>query len=150
MGLELSILGIRKIKDEEIKELTGKTRNEMEKSKFFRKFFPNAPYDSWYWSYSQKEISEDSRYNNVMHMFSPVKDANGVIVYVIWVEELGNYRHKDPYGRERIDQFWEDVDDDLDSNQAFYVVPYCDISMYTDRRPSVMNTKEELVAFIYG
>ena len=34
MGLELSILGIRKIKDEEIKELTGKTRKEMEKSKF--------------------------------------------------------------------------------------------------------------------
>ena len=30
MGLELSILGIRKIKDEEIKELTGKTRIEME------------------------------------------------------------------------------------------------------------------------
>ena len=58
MGVELSILGIRKIKDEEIKELTGKTGNEMEKSKFFRKFFPNAPYDSWYWSYSQKEISE--------------------------------------------------------------------------------------------
>ena len=69
MGLELSILGIRKIKDEEIKELTGKTRKEMEKSKFFRKFFPNAPYDSWYWSYSQKEISKDGRYENVMHLF---------------------------------------------------------------------------------
>lgn len=150
MGLELSILGIRKIKDEEIKELTGKTRNEMEKSKFFRKFFPNAPYDSWYWCYSQKEISEDGRYENVMHMFSPVKDANGVIVYVIWVEELGYYWHKDPYGRKQIDQFWEDVDDDLDRNQAFYVVPYGDISMYTNRNPSVMNTKEELVAFIYG
>ena len=85
-----------------------------------------------------------------MHMFSPVKDANGVIVYVIWVEELGNYWHKDPYGRKQIDQFWEDVDDDLDRNQVFYVVPYGDISMYTDRSPSVMNTKEELVAFIYG
>ena len=150
MGLELSILGIRKIKDEEIKELTGKTRKEMEKSKFFRKYFPKAPYDSWYWCYSQKEISEDGRYENVMHMFSPVKDANGIIVYVIWVEELGYHWYKDPYGRKRIDQFWEDVDDDLDRKQEFYVVPYGDISMYTDRRPSVMNTKEELVAFIYG
>ena len=52
--------------------------------------------------------------------------------------------------KEKWIQFWEDVDDDLDRNQVFYVVPYGDISMYTDRRPSVMNTKEELVAFIYG
>ena len=47
-------------------------------------------------------------------------------------------------------QVGEDVDDDLDRNQVFCVVPYGDISMYTDRSPSVMNTKEELVAFIYG
>ncbi len=149
MGVELSILGIRKIKEEEIKELTGKTRNEMEKSKFFREFFPKAPYDSWYWTYSQEEISEDDSYQNVMHMFSPVQDAHGYTVYVIWVEEIGFFRHKDPYGREQIDRLFEDVDD-FDAHQAFHVVPYYDISMYTDRSPSVMNTKEELVAFIYG
>lgn len=85
MGLELSILGIRKIKDEEIKELTGKTRKEMEKSKFFRKYFPKAPYDSWYWCYSQKEISEYGRYENVMHMFSPVKvpDTNAIYLPLV-------------------------------------------------------------------
>ncbi|MBQ6342565.1 MAG: hypothetical protein IJI41_05535 [Anaerolineaceae bacterium] len=80
MGLELSILGIRKIKEEEIKELTGKTRDEMGESKFFRQFFPNAPCDSWYWSHSLQWISKDK---NVMHMYTPVKDANGEIVYVI-------------------------------------------------------------------
>lgn len=149
MGVELSILGIRKIKDEEIKELTGKTRNEMEKCKFFRNFFPHAPYHSWYWTYSHKEISMDESYKSVIHMFSPVEDANGVIVYVIWVEKLGNYRHKDPYGRGKIELFWKDVHD-VDWKQAFHVVPYGDISDYTDWGPSVRNTRKELVAFIYG
>ena len=85
MGLELSVLGIRKINDEEIKVLTGKTRDEMRKSKFFRQFFPNAPYDSWYWSYSQEMISKDK---DILQMYSPVKDANGDVVYVIWVEKI--------------------------------------------------------------
>ena len=150
MGLELSILGIRKIRDEEIEELTGKTRIEMEKCKFFRNFFPHAPYHSWYWTYSHKEISMDDSYKCVMHLFSPVKDATGDIVYVIWVEKLAGYWHKDPYGREKIEQFWDDVDYDLGWDQAFYVVPYDDISWYTDREPTVTDTKEELVAFIYG
>ena len=42
MGLELNILGLRKLKDEEIKELTGKTQEEMRKSKYFRQFFPKT------------------------------------------------------------------------------------------------------------
>ena len=79
MGVELSILGIRKIKDEEIKELTGKTRIEMEKCRFFRNFFPHAPYNSSYWTYSHKEILMDDSYKSVIHMFSPVKDAAGDI-----------------------------------------------------------------------
>ncbi len=58
----------------------------MRKCKFFRWFFPDAPYDSWYWSYSQKAISENK---NIMHTYSPVKDTNGDVVYVIWVEEIG-------------------------------------------------------------
>ena len=146
MGLELSILGIRKIKDEEIKELTGKTREEMRKSKFFRQFFPNAPYDSWYWSYSQDMILKDK---DIMHMYSPVKDASGEILYVIWVEEIGYYWHKNPYDREQIEFFLEDVGE-VDWNQSFHVVEYDDIRGYTRRKPSVMDTKEELVAFIYG
>ena len=146
MGLELSILGIRKIKDEEIKELTGKTRDEMQKSKFFRQFFPNAPYDSWYWCHSLQWISKDK---NVMHMYTPVKDANGEIVYVIWVEKIGYYWHKNPDDREQIEFFLEDVGE-IDWNQSFHIVEYDDISQYTRRKPSVMDTEEELVAFIYG
>ena len=39
MGLELSILGIRKIKDEEIKELTGKKGTKWKKVSFPESFF---------------------------------------------------------------------------------------------------------------
>ena len=146
MGLELSILGIRKINNEEIQELTGKTREEMRNSKFFRKFFPEAPYDSWYWSYSQEAILKQK---NVMHMYSPVKDANGNILYVIWVEKIGYYWHKNPDDREQIEFFLEDVGE-IDWDQSFHIVEYDDIRGYTRRKPSVMNTEEELVTFVYG
>ena len=42
MGLELSILGIRKIKDEEIKELTGKKKERNGKKQIFPKVFPES------------------------------------------------------------------------------------------------------------
>ena len=146
MGLELSILGLRRIKDEEIKELTGKTRDEIKKSKFFRQFFPNAPYDSWYSSYSREAVSKDK---NIMHMYSPVKDATGETVYVIWVEEIGYYWHKNPYDREQIDLFLEDVGE-INWDESYHIVEYDDIREYTRRKPSMTDTKEELVAFIYG
>ena len=146
MGLELSILGIRKIKDEEIKELTGKTRAEMRKCKFFRQFFPEAPYDSWYSNYSQEAISNDK---DIMHMYSPVKDANGDVVYVIWVEKIAYYWHKNPDDREQIEFFLEDVGE-VDWNQRYHVVEHDDMRTYTRRKPMLMDTEEELTAFIYG
>ena len=42
MGVELSILGIRKIKDEEINELTGKKKIEMEKIRLLQTFITNV------------------------------------------------------------------------------------------------------------
>ena len=146
MGIELSILGLRKINSEEVRELTGKTRNEMQESKFFRAFYPDAPYDSWYWSHSQAIVS---RRKNVMHLYTPVTDANGDTVYVIWVERLGYYWDKDPYDSEQIDSLLEDVGE-IDWHEGFHIVAYDDIRRYTRRKPSVMNPEEELVTFIYG
>ena len=42
MGIELNILGIRKIRDEEIEELFGKTGEAIEKSQYFRTLFPKV------------------------------------------------------------------------------------------------------------
>ena len=147
MGVELSILGIRYSTDEEIKELTGKARAEIEKSQYFRKFFPNAPADSWYWAFTVSDWLDDSN-KNVMEMFTAVKAEDGLF-YVAWVEELANYRHRDPYDRERIERLLEDVGK-IDRDQEFHVVPWGVISNYTHLKPSVMDTEEELVGFIYS
>ena len=147
MGLELNILGLRKLKDEEIKELTGKTQEEMRKSKYFRQFFPKAPYDSWYRAYSLGEVLKDK---SVMHVLSPVEDADGDTVYVLWIEVLASYWHKNPYDREQIELLLEDVESSVDWDQSFHVVAYEDIRSYMNRKPSVMDTDEEVVAFIYG
>ena len=146
MGLELSILGIRRINDEEIKELTGKTRAEMRESKFFRQFFPAGPTDSWYSVWSRGFISKDK---DIPHLYSPVKDANGDELYVLWVEVLASYWHKNPSDREQIELFLEDAGE-IDWDQRYHVVEYEDIRAYTRRKPSVTDPREELVAFIYG
>ena len=146
MGIELAILGIRRINSKEIEALTGKTRVEMRECKFFRKFLPEAPYDSWYSVWSQRMISKDK---DILPMYSPVKDANGDVLYVIWVEVLASYWHESPDDREQIERFLEDVGE-TDWDQRYHVVEYDDIRGYTHRKPSVTDTEKELVAFIYG
>ena len=146
MGIELAILGLRRINSKELDALTGKTRVEMRECKFFRQFFPTAPYDSWYSVWSQRMISKDK---DILHMYSPVKDANGDVLYVIWVEVLASYQHRSPSGEEQIELFLEDVGE-IDWDQRYHVVEYDDIRGYTRRKPSVTDTEEELVAFIYG
>lgn len=148
MGLELYILGIRKLRKKEIKELTGKTAVEMENSEYFRRYFPSAPSNSHYRTYS-REILRDEGYKNIRHLFSPVRDAWGEYRYVIWVEELGYYWHKNPDDREKIGRLLKGIGD-VDWSQSYHVAAYEDLSGYADTRPSVMNTKEELTAFIYG
>ena len=81
-------------------------------------------------------------------MFSFVKAEDGVF-YVAWVEELACYWHRDPYDRGRIERLLEDVGK-VDWDQEFHAVPWGVISNYTHLKPSVMDTEEELVGFIYG
>ena len=150
MGLELYIFGIRKIRDEEVRELTGKTRQEMKKCKFYMELFPDASYFARYWHFSEDRLTD--RDKSVMHMLTPVTDADGVTGYVFWVEELAHYWHKSDYGGERIDMMIEEVCDldYMDWDQNFHVVPYDVIDCYTDRRPLLEDEDEEIVAFIYG
>ncbi|MBQ3975135.1 MAG: hypothetical protein II628_13330 [Lachnospiraceae bacterium] len=68
---------------------------------------------------------------------------------MIWKEELGYYWQKNQSDREKIGRLLHDTGD-VDWNQSYHVVAYDDISGYTDRRPSVMDTEEELVVFSYG
>ena len=149
MGVELRILGIRKIRDEEIEELFGKSEAEIENSKYFRELFPKAPYDSGYWCFPEERLQDESL-ENVKHMMSPVLDPNGRELYVFWTERLGYYWHKSPYDRERIEQLLEDTEGYADWDQSFHVVPYDRIRAFMDRRPMIKNKHEEIIAFLYG
>lgn len=145
MGIELYILGIRKLKGEEVKELTGKTRNEMEKSKFFRQFFPHAPHDSWYSTHKERGSNK-----KLARIRTPVVDVYGETVYVTWEEILGYYWHKNPVHREQIDAMLEDLGDSINWDEEYHLVHYDDVSAYTDRRPQIYDEKEEIIAFLYG
>ena len=149
MGLELSVLGIRKIRDEEVKQVTGKTCEKMAKSDYFINLFPKSPPNSWYMCYFEDRYRQDNM-RSVRHMLTPVRDSEGKTVYVFWVEELGYFWHKDPYDRSRIEMLLEDMRDDMDWGDSFHVVPYNYIRSYTDCGPSIEDTDEEVVGFIYG
>lgn len=149
MGIELRILGIRKIRDEEIEELFGKTEKEIEECQYFRTFFPKAPYGSRYWCFSQDEINQ-YHHRSVLHMMTPVLDSQGKERYVFWVEKLGYYWHKNPDDRMRIEELIFDDRIIIDWDQSFHVVPYDQISCFMDGRPMVKNKREEIIAFLYG
>lgn len=65
------------------------------------------------------------------------------------MEELGYYWHKNPDDREKIERLLNRIGD-VDWSQPCHVAAYEDLSGYADTRPSVMNTEEELTAFIYS
>ena len=54
MSMTLRIFGIRKLKDVEIAELTGKTYREISESQFFRTLFPSAPATAGYRFYEDR------------------------------------------------------------------------------------------------
>ena len=122
---------------------------EIEKSQYFRTLFQKAPYDSRYWCFSQDEI-EQNHHRSVLHMMTPVLDLEGEERYVFWVERLGYYWHKDPYGRIKIEELLFDRRVSVEWDQSFHVVPYSIISDFMDRKPLMKKKCEEIIAFLYG
>ena len=151
MGVELSIRGIRKLRQAEIEALTGKTKAEIEDCEYFRRLFPRAPADAWYCWYEAEEIFGSDALKAIRPMLSAVEDDTpGHILYVMWAEELGYYWHKNPADHKRIDRLLEDVRDIMDWDETYHALPYRLAAPYIDRDPVIMDGKEEIIAFIYG
>ena len=146
MGIELFVLGIRKLKKEEIKELTGKSVDKMEKSTYFSQVLDCAPTAGRYECFTELEDHEKS----IRHMLSPVEDNWGHTVYVCWIERLGYYWHKDMYDREKIEMLIEDMGSSMDWDQSYHIVSFDFIRGYIYRSPKLMDEKEEIIAFVYG
>ena len=146
MGLELYIIGIRKLRKEEIKALTGKSVDEIEKSTYFSQVLNCRPTCGEYRCYNKLE----GHLKSIRHMLSPVKDNRGNTVAVCWVERLGYYWHKDMNDRERIEMLLEDMGSSMDWDQSYHIVSYYFIRGYIDRDPILMDEKEEIITFLYG
>ena len=150
MSMDLRIYGIRKLRDEEIAELTGKTAGEIFKSDFFRKFYPSAPDNSGYRFYDEYHGHMES----IKHMVTPVVTADdepeyGQVSYIYWEEELAYYwrnlSHEDP----RIFEVLEAVTGLIHYDQDYSVIPYELVGGYLNKSQPA-SYKDEIIAISYG
>ena len=146
MSVDLSIYGIRKLCEEEIAELTGKTEDEIYRSKYFRKLFPHAADNSRYEFY---EYPKDYL-KSVEHMLTPiVTDDEDIVIYGFWIEELAYYwknlSHDDP----RIDEILEAVRGRIHYDQYYSVVPYELVDGYLNKKQPECHW-DEVIVISYG
>lgn len=147
MGLELVVLGIRKLHEKEIQHLSGKTVDEMKHSRYYREVYPEEVRSARYRCLSLISAQKKDM-NNIRQMLTPVQDADGNTVYVWWEEELAYYWQKNPDDDEKIDRILEEVPEAIDWNESFHIVPYEYIDVYC-RKPAHPDDMET-VAFLYG
>ena len=142
MSMTLRIFGIRKLKDVEIAELTGKTYREICESQFFRTLFPSAPATAGYRFYEDRHGTMKS----IEHMTVPVAAAEDQVEYgerstIYW----RNLSHDDP----RIDEILTAVGDDMHYSQEYSVVPYEAVGSYMNRSQPT-GGEDEIIAVSYG
>lgn len=148
--MEFFIVGLRKITQQEISELTGKSAYEMGNSVFWRSLFPDAPYYySGYQVYSEKTAQEDEL-ASIRHILTPVEDDQGNTLYVCWSEELNRFWMKDPDEREKVKYLLEEVEDMLNEKDSFHVIPAAYVMQYCDRRPVIRDEEKEIITVFYG
>ena len=149
MSMDLRIYGIRKLKDQEIAELSGKTVGEILESRFFRKYFPAAPDQSGYRFYDDSHDYMKS----IEHMAVPVVTADDnpeydECSYIYWEEELGYYwrnlSHDDP----TIDEILKSATGYVHYNQIYSIVPYELVGAYMNKGQPTWD-QDEIIAISY-
>ncbi len=146
MSVDLRIYGIRKLCEEEIAELTGKTAGEIFRSRYFRKLFPRAAGNSRYEFY---EYPKDYL-KSIEHMITPIVTADeDIILYGFWIEDLAYYwknlSHDDPL----IDEILSTVCGLIDYDQYYSVVPYELVDRYLNIKQPECHW-DEVIAISYG
>lgn len=150
MSVDLRIFGIRRLRDAEIAELTGKTIGEIHESAFFRTLFPSAPENSGYRFFSEYKHCMES----IRHMTRPVVTADddaeyGESSYIYWEEELGcywrNLSHDDPV----IDEILQAVRGYMHYDQNYSVVPDELVGEYLNKCLPT-SPEDEILAISYG
>lgn len=146
MSVNLRIYGIRKLCDEEIAELTGKSEEEIYQSEYFRKLFPHAGENARYEFYD----SPEKYLKSVEHMLTPIAtDDEYIILYGFWIEELAYYwknlSHDDPL----IDEILDTVGGLIHYDQYYSVVPYELVGSYLNKKQPESHY-DEIIVISYG
>ena len=145
MGIEMFVFGFRKLSEEEIDELTFKSREDIVKSDYWRNLYPKAPYGAGYWFLEDWEY-EQEEYNGIKGALSPVETADYDYVYVCWREKLGYFWHKDSNDRRHIESILDSTD--MNWDEAYHEVPYVWVGGHLDASPTALD--KEIIAFSYG
>ena len=149
MGMALYIHGIRKLCDEEKRELTGKSIDFIMRSDLFRRFSPRAPYNAGYWCCYEEEFDRNG-FHKVKHMFTPVTDDKGEVYYVAFRENLAGYYYKSPESMDLIDRFLDETRPYRDPDDEYHVVSYDFAAPYFRNRPTGTDPEQEIFVYIYG
>ena len=145
MSVDLRIYGIRKLCDEEIAELTGKTEEKICGSEYFRKLFPHAAENSRYEFYDYPK----DYLKSIEEMLTPIVTADeDIVLYGYWIEELAYYwknlSHDDPL----IDEILGTVRGRIHYDQYYSVVPYELVSSYLNKKQPECH-QDEITAISY-
>ena len=146
MSVDLRIYGIRKLCEEEIAELTGKTVDEIFGSVYFRKLFPHAAGNSRYEFYDDQK----KYLKSIEHMLTPIVTADpDIVVYGYWIEELAYYWKNLSHAEPRINEILEIVGGHIRYDQYYSEVPYELVYDYLNiKHPE--SDWDEIIVISYG
>jgi hypothetical protein len=148
MGIEVYIVGMRRLTDQEVEALNGMSLNEIEESDYFKNVLSNPPADSCYRGEYREYFIGKEHLDSVRHMYRPVRDDHGRTVYVVWREMLGYYWHKAEYDRSQIESLLDDMGSSMNWDDSYHVADYGTLRPYMNTEPS--KYEGEIYAFLYG
>lgn len=159
MGVELTLLGVRKLRGDELAALAGKPRLEMSGSTLHEQLFQTETF-ARYELFDPEQLTnpDDPRndpaypnYSDIMPMLSPIRDADGKTVYICWMETLADYWHADPYDRDKIEMFFDDMGwAAMESDQAYQRVPYDIAEGYFKDEPLFTDESIEVIVMSFS
>ncbi len=149
MSMELRIFGMRRIRDAELAGLAGKTREEIEESEVFRRWHDIGRL-CYYETFAPGEIEGQPKYRDILPVMRPLRDAEGQTLYVCWMEELAYFWRGDPEDLARIEDFWEEMREKADWDQAYMRISYQEAERFLSDDPVSDDGEEEILVVSYG
>ena len=151
MGVELTLVGVRKLKGDEIIAFTGKTALEISGSTLFEQLFTTNTL-SYYVVFDPENPRDNPlnpEYSDILPVLTPIIDSNGKTLYVCWWEIFANYWHKNDHDREIIEDFFEEAGVILENGQVYPRIPYEIAGGFLEDEPLFNDETEEIIVMVF-